>query len=86
MTAKQINERIIKWLAPWDLETDADGNDTETINHIQTLLDNGLEELYNNMINDIGVMAENDDDETRILYELVTADNNIIQTYKELYL
>ena len=86
MTAKQINERIIKWLAPWDLETDADGNDTETINHIQTLLDNGLEELYNNMINDIGVMAENDDDETRVLYELVVADNNMIQAYKELYL
>ena len=86
MTAKQINERIIKWLAPWDLETDADTDDTETINHIQVLLDNGLEELYNNMINDIGVMAENDDDETRILYELVTADNNMIQEYKGLYL
>ena len=86
MTARQINEKIIKWLAPWDLETDADGDDTETINHIQTLLDNGLEELYNNMINDIGVMAENDDDETRVLYELVVADNNMIQAYKELYL
>ena len=86
MTARQINEKIIKWLAPWDLETDADGDDTETINHIQALLNNGLEELYKAMTNDLGVMAENDDDETRILYELVTADNNIIQTYKELYL
>lgn len=83
MTARQINERIIKWLAPWDRPDDT--ND-ETINHIQALLDIGLEELYNSMINDIGVMAENDDDETRVLYELVTADNNMIQEYKELYL
>lgn len=83
MTARQINERIIKWLAPWDRPDDT--ND-ETINHIQALLDNGLEELYNSMINDIGVMAENDDDETRVLYELVTADNDMIQEYKELYL
>lgn len=83
MTARQINERIIKWLAPWDRPDDT--ND-ETINHIQALLDNGLEELYNSMINDIGVMAENDDDEIRVLYELVTADNDMIQEYKELYL
>lgn len=84
MTAREINERIIKWLAPWDRPDDTAA--AETINHIQALLDNGLEELYNSMINDIGVMAENDDDETRILYELVTADNNMIQEYKELYL
>lgn len=42
--------------------------------------------LFNTMKNDLCVMAEHNDSETSLYNELLFADNNIINTYKEIYL
>ena len=84
MTAKQIHERIKNWLAWWQM--DDSENDAENIAYIESRINAGLLELFDAMRNDIGVMSEYGDDETGLLYELLTADNDIINEYKETFI
>ena len=42
--------------------------------------------LFNAMKNDLCVMAEHNDSESSLYNELLTADNDIIDIYKEIYL
>ena len=42
--------------------------------------------LFEAMRNDIGVMLEHSDNEQSLLNEIMTADNDIIQAYKEIFL
>ena len=42
--------------------------------------------LFEAMRNDIGVMSEHGDNEQSLLNEIMTADNDIIQAYKEIFL
>lgn len=51
------------------------------------MIDNKLlNALYNAMRADIGVMNEHGDNETSLLYELITADADIINEYKTTFL
>lgn len=81
MTAYKINETIKNYLPHWELDTDA-----ENIAHIQTLIDAGLMDLFDAMKKDLCVMAEHDDNETSLLYELITADADILTEYKNTFL
>lgn len=85
MNAYEINERI-KNILPWWEYDNEQNNDTKNIAHIQILLDDGLEEIYTAMINDMGVMAEHGDDEDEILLELVTAEPEQFREYKEIFI
>ena len=42
--------------------------------------------LFNAMRNEIAVMAEHGDNEDSLMYELMTADDEILQAYKEEFL
>lgn len=85
MTAYTINEQIKNFLPFWEIDSNG-STDAENIAHIQTLIDAGLMDLFDAMKNDICVMAEHDDSETSLLYELITADADIINEYKEIFL
>lgn len=85
MTAKQINDTIKEWLPYWDRDND-ENNEENNIAFIQGKIDGGILVLYDAMRNDLGVMADYGDDETGLLYELITADADEITTYKETFL
>lgn len=85
MTALEINNKFKNYFPFWEIETDETA-DAENIAYIQKAIDAGLIELYDAMRNDISVMSEHDDDETGLLYELLTADADIITAYKETFL
>lgn len=85
MTAYKINETIKNYLPHWELDTDG-STDAENIAHIQTLIDTGLMDLFDAMKKDLCVMAEHDDSETSLLYELITADADILTEYKNIFL
>ena len=85
MKAKEIHETI-KNMMPWWEREDGANTEKEDIAHIQLLLDDGLEDLYNAMTNDLLVMSEHCDDENDVLFELVTADSDTINYYKDMYL
>lgn len=45
-----------------------------------------IKELFEAMRNDLGVMAEHSDSDAALMEELTTADAEIIETYKAMYL
>lgn len=45
-----------------------------------------IQELFDAMRSDMGVMAEHNDNEQSLLDELLTCDNEIFETYKNTFL
>ena len=84
MTAKEIYKKVYDWLPPWDRCEDIPKQ--EQIEYIQERIEAGILEVYEKMINDINVMAENGDDTTAILNELLECDNEQLDIYKETFL
>ena len=84
MTAKEILNKINNWLPPWERCTDEP--EQEQIKYIQERITAGILELYEKMINDINVMAENGDDTTAVLYELLICEPDQLEIYKETFL